>query len=113
MRKLLWLCPVLFGLTACASHSSRSATLVLKNSFWDHVNVEAVVTKDPNCSDSAGYIATHRFSMIQGQTREIHSPDAQDICWRHDRDPDHPQKGAWSGWSRATMFPGQKVETDL
>ena len=35
------------------------------------------------------------------------------ICWRHDRDPNNPVKGDWSDWSRATLFPGQSVETDL
>ena len=47
------------------------------------------------------------------KTRRIDAPHAENICWRHDRNPNNPIAGDWSGWSRATMFPGQTVETDL
>jgi hypothetical protein len=100
-------------LAACASGSSKSATLILKDPDWSRVNVEAVVTKSTDCDSQKGYVATHKFVMTKGQTYKVEAPNAENICWRHDSNPNNPSPGAWSGWSRATMFPGQNFETDL
>jgi hypothetical protein len=100
-------------LAACASGSDKNATLVLQNPEWDRVHVEAVVTKSGDCSSPKSYIATHKFVMTKGETHKIKAPNAEDICWRHDSNPNSPAPGAWSGWSRATMFPGQTITTDL
>jgi hypothetical protein len=104
----------LFALSACGSvGSGPSATLLLNNPTWDRVNVEAVVTKSPNCDNRDAYVSTQEFVMTKNKTQRIEAPHAENICWRHDRNPNNPIAGDWSGWSRATMFPGQTFETDL
>jgi hypothetical protein len=100
--------------SGCSSGSDQSATLVLDNPTWDRVNVEAVITKSEDCGERAnGYVATKDFVMTKGQTHKVVAPNAETICWRHDRDPNNPVAGDWSEWSRATLFPGQTTETDL
>ena len=113
MRYRAWLC-VLLALTACGSTSSKtSATLILNNPTWDRVNVQAVVTKSPDCDNRDAYVSTKDFVMTKDKTQRIEAPKAENVCWRHDRNPNNPIAGVWSGWSRATMFPGQDFETDL
>jgi hypothetical protein len=108
---LLLALPVVSG---CSSGSSQSATLVLNDPTWDRVNVEAVITKSSDCDDRQnGYVATKNFVMTKDKTHEIVAPNAETICWRHDRNPNDPVAGDWSGWSRATLFPGQTTQTDL
>ncbi len=104
----------LLALSACGSAGSgKSATLILNNPTWDRVNVEAVITKSPNCDNRDAYISTQQFVMAKNRTQRIEAPNAESICWRHDRNPNNPIAGVWSGWSRVTMFPGQNTETDL
>lgn len=98
----------------CSSGSDHSATLVLDDPTWERVNVEAVITRSEDCNErSSGYVATQHFAMAKGQTHKVVAPNAETICWRHDRDPNNPAPGDWSEWSRATLFPGQSTETDL
>jgi hypothetical protein len=111
--RIAGLLSLLLVLTACASRSDKSATLILQNPDWDRVHVEAVVTKSEDCTETKSYVATHKFVMTKGQTHTIEDPNADNICWRHDSNPNNPAPGAWSGWSRATMFPGQTITTDL
>jgi hypothetical protein len=104
----------LLVVAGCSSGSDQAATLVLDNPTWDRVNVEAVITRSSDCNErSNGYVATQHFTLAKGQTRKIVAPNAETICWRHDRDPNNPVPGDWSEWSRATLFPGQSTETDL
>ena len=104
----------LFALSACGPvGSGPSATLVLNNPTWDRVNVQAVVTKSPNCDNRDSYVSAQEFVMTKNKTQRIEAPQAENICWRHDRNPNNPIAGDWSGWSRATMFPGQTFQTDL
>jgi hypothetical protein len=104
----------LLSLTACgAMSSSKSATLILNNPTWDRINVEAVITKSPNCENQDAYISTEQFVLTKNRNRKIETPNAEGICWRHDRNPNNPIAGVWSGWSRVTLFPGQTTETDL
>jgi hypothetical protein len=113
MRYLPWL-SALLALSACGSVSSgTSATLILNNPTWDRVNVEAVITKSPNCDNRDAYLSTQQFVMAKNRTQRIEAPNAESICWRHDRNPNNPIAGAWSGWSRVTLFPGQTTETEL
>jgi hypothetical protein len=108
---LLLALPMVSG---CSSGSSQSATLVINDPTWDRVNVEAVITKSSDCDDRQnGYVATKSFVMTKDKTHEVVAPNAETICWRHDRNPNDPVAGDWSGWSRATLFPGQTTETDL
>ena len=101
-------------LAACGLGSDKSATLTLKDPYWGQVNVQAVITTSTDCNNrGSGYVTTKEFVMTKNHTHAIVAPNAEMICWRHDRDPNNPVKGDWSDWSRATLFPGQSVETDL
>ncbi len=112
-RYLAWLVAPLL-LSACSSGSSQTATLILDNPTWDRVNVQAVITNSADCDNRGnGYIETKEFVMKKGQTQKIEAPNAEAICWRHDRNPNNPVPGAWSGWSRVPLAPGQTAETDL
>jgi hypothetical protein len=112
--RYLALLSALLCLSACSSGSSQSATLTLNDPTWDRVNVQAVITKSSDCDDRQnGYVATDEFVMTKGHSHNVVAPNAETICWRHDRDPNNPVAGDWSGWSRATLFPGQTTETDL
>ena len=114
MRYSVWLSALLLPLSACGSTGSGpSATLILNNPTWDRVNVEAVVTKSPDCDKREAYLSTQQFVMTKGRTQRIEAPNAENICWRHDRNPNNPVAGVWSGWSRVTLFPGQTTETEL
>jgi len=113
MRYLMPVALVLV-LSGCSSGSDQSATLILDNPTWDRVNVQAVITRSSDCNERAnGYVATKDFVLAKGQTHRVEAPNAETICWRHDRDPNNPVPGDWSEWSRATLFPGQRTETDL
>ena len=108
-----WLA-VLLSLSACGSvGAGPSAILILNNPTWDRVNVEAVITTSPNCDNRDAYVSTQEFVMTKNRTQRIEAPNAENICWRHDANPNNPIAGVWSGWSRATMFPGQTFETEL
>lgn len=114
MMRYPTLITALLIVSGCSSGSDHSATLILDNPTWDRVNVQAVITKSEDCSErSNGYVATKDFVMAKGQTHKVVAPNAETICWRHDRDPNNPVHGDWSEWSRATLFPGQSTETDL
>jgi hypothetical protein len=108
-----WLSVLLLS-SGCSSSSSQTATLILDNATWERVNVEAVITNSADC-DNRGkeYVETKQFVMTKGQTVKIQAPKAESICWRHDRNPNNPTPGDWSGWSRAPLSPGQTAETDL
>ena len=113
MKRTFWLGMLVF-LAGCSSGSHDAATLVLHDPFWDTVHVEAVITTSDNCDyRGKGYLKTEHFVMTKHQTYSIVAPQAQNICWRHDLDPDNPRPGAWTGWARATMYPGQTANTDL
>ena len=113
MRYRAWLAALLC-LGGCGSHSNGAATLVLENKFWDRVNVQAVITKSSDC-DNRGpeYLKTTDFEMGKNQLYNLDAPSGYGVCWRHDPDPNNPVKGAWSGWSRAVLYPGQEFRTDL
>ncbi len=99
---------------ACSSGSDKSATLVLNNPYWDRVNVEAVITRSTDCDNrGSGYVSTEQFVMVKNRTQKIEAPNAESICWRHDRNPNNPTRGDWSGWSKVTLFPGQETQADL
>jgi hypothetical protein len=101
-------------LAACSSGSGKSATLRLDDPYWDRVNVEAVITTSTDCDNRGpGYVRTDDFVMTKKGSHDILAPNAEIVCWRHDRDPNNPVKGNWSDWSKATLFPGQSISTDL
>jgi hypothetical protein len=113
MRHRAWLL-ALPWLAACSSNPSGRATLTLYDPYWDRVNVEIVVTKLADCDNRGeGYIEARELVMHKNKTEAIEVPPGANVCWRHDRNPNAPVAGAWSGWTRATLFPGQSADTDL
>ncbi len=113
MRHRAWLL-VLPWLAACSSAPGDTARLTLNDPTWERVNVEIVITRSADCdSRGDGYIATKALVMRKNKTEAIDVPNGANVCWRRDRNPNNPVAGAWSGWTRATLFPGQSAETDL
>jgi len=51
--------------------------------------------------------------MAKNRLEVIQVPDGANVCWRSDRNPNDPVAGAWSGWTKATLFPGRNAEADL
>jgi hypothetical protein len=51
--------------------------------------------------------------MRKKGSEPIDVPNGATVCWRIDRNPNSPVAGAWTGWTRATLAPGQSAETDL
>jgi hypothetical protein len=112
MRYRAWL--FVGFLAGCSSTQSDTATLTLNDPDWDRVNVELVITKRADCdSRGDGFIATRELAMRKNKTEAIEVPNGANVCWRHDRNPNSPAAGAWSGWTKATLPPGQSAETDL
>jgi hypothetical protein len=114
MRRLAWL-PLVLALAACSSDPPNSAKLTLRNTQWDHVNVEVVTTKSSDCeSHGSEFIGSQDFVLHRDQTKTIVAPAETSVCWRHDRYPNNPHPGEWSGWSRAILFPGgNDTTTDI
>jgi hypothetical protein len=105
---------VVLGLTGCKGAPSDSAKLTLRNPTWKHVNVQVVITKSANCDDRGPeFVSTRDFEMVQEKSIVVFAPNGTSVCWRHDRFPDNPQPGQWSGWSRAVLFPDASTEADL
>ena len=101
-------------LTACSSGSGNITRLTLNDPYWERVNVEVVFTKSSDCDNRGdGFISSKELVMRKNRTETFEVPPGANVCWRHDRNPNSPVAGAWSGWSRATLFPGQSVETEI
>ncbi len=99
---------------ACSSAPPNTTKLVLNDPYWRQVNVQLVITKRADCdSHGPGFISDQTIVMYKDTTHDIYVPNDASLCWRHDRDPDKPQPGAWSDWTRATLTPGESAETDL
>jgi hypothetical protein len=112
--RILALFAGLLALAACKSSPAGTAKLTLNDPYWDRVNVEFVITKRADCdSRGDGYISSKTLVMRKNTTETIDVPDGANLCWRHDSDPNKPSPGAWSGWTKATVNPGQSAETDL
>jgi hypothetical protein len=113
MRYRMWL-PVLVGLSACSSAPSDSSKVTLHNSEWDKVNIQVVITKSANC-DSRGpeFVGEQDFYLLKDQSRTVIALNGTSVCWRHDRFPNNPKPGEWSGWSRAIPFPGEDATTEI
>ncbi len=104
----------LLCLAACSSEPPGTTTLTLNDPYWDQVNVELVLTKRGDCdSRETGYISTRKLVMRKDTTEAIGVPPGANVCWRHDRNPNKPVPGAWSGWTKATLYPGKDAAADL
>ncbi|HTV89405.1 MAG TPA: hypothetical protein VME41_10355 [Stellaceae bacterium] len=104
----------LLALAACSSAPPDATKLILNDPYWKQVNVELVITKLADCDKRGpGFVSQKTIVMYKNTTQDIYVPNDATLCWRHDRDPDKPQAGAWSDWTRATLTPGESAETDL
>ena len=102
------------SVAACSSAPAGTARLTLNNPYWDKVNVEIVITKRADCDSRAeGYVETKEIVMRKERPETIDVPPDATVCWRHDRNPNQPVAGDWSGWTRATLQPGGSAQTDL
>ena len=106
------------SLAACSMLSSGPgkdmARLTLNDLYWDKVNVEIVITRSSDCDNRGeSFISNRTLIMRKERAEAIDVPAGANVCWRRDRSPSNPVAGAWSGWSKATLFPGQSAETDL
>jgi hypothetical protein len=102
------------ALAGCSSSNPNATKLTLNDPYWERVNVQLVITKLADCdSRASGFLSEKTIVMHKNTTQSFEVPNDATLCWRHDRDPDKPSPGAWSGWTRATLTPGENAETDL
>jgi hypothetical protein len=88
--------------------------LQLSNPNFGLINVEAVITANPDCAArDDGYVSTLEFTMPNNATKFIEAPPGADVCWRSDRNPGRPVRGRWSRWDRAYLVPGKLVDATL
>jgi hypothetical protein len=105
---------ILLLLAACNGPREGMSKLILNDPYWDRVNVEIVITRRSDCdSREEGFISTRRLVMRKNTTESFDIPNGATLCWRHDRNPNAPEAGAWSGWTKASLTPGQTYETDI
>jgi hypothetical protein len=101
-------------LGACASGKPGTATLVLNDPYWERVNVQVVMIRGGDCdARGPGFISQKELVMTKNKLETLEVPEGAIVCWRHDRDPNNPAAGDWSGWTKATLFPGQETKTEL
>jgi hypothetical protein len=105
---------LLAGCSLVSGPPKGASQLTLRDPLWERVNVEIVVTRGSDC-DKRGpeFISRQEVVMRKGKTESFDLPPEATVCWRHDRNPDKPKPGDWTGWSKATLLPGQSAETDL
>src|ERR1051325_4887330 len=82
---------LLAGCSMISSQSGGSPTLTLSS----------------DCETRDGYISTAQILMRKNKPEAVDVPSGANVCWRHDRNPNNPVAGSWSGWTKATLFPGQ------
>ena len=105
---------LLAGCSMFGGPSGGGSRLTLNDRYWDRVTVEIVITKNTDCDNRGeGYISSREIVMRKNKTETIDVPVGGNVCWRHDRNPNNPVAGAWSGWTRATMFPGATSDADI
>jgi hypothetical protein len=106
---------VLIALGGCSSAPpADSARLTLNNPYWDRANVQIVVTRSSDCdSRGDGFVDSREVLMPRNRPEVVDVPNGAHVCWRRDRNPDKPEAGVWTGWTKATLFPGRSAEADL
>jgi hypothetical protein len=103
-------------LAACSSLPSvppGGSALTLNNPYWERVNVQLVITKSSDCENRGEYLSSRELVMPKNKLEIIPVPSGANVCWRRDRNPNNPVPGAWSGWTKATLFPGRDAEASL
>jgi hypothetical protein len=105
---------VLVCVGSCAPSAPGPGRLLLSNPDFPLINVEAVITANPDCdARDDGYISTLEFAMPNNATKFIDVPPGADVCWRSDRNPGRPVRGRWSRWDRALLVPGKTISANL
>jgi hypothetical protein len=100
--------------SSCAPDAPGPGRLLLSNPNFPLINVETVVTANPDCEvRDSGYVTTSGFMMPNNSTRFIDAPPGADVCWRRDRNPGRPAPGRWSRWDRAFLVPGRTIDAAL
>jgi hypothetical protein len=113
MRYRAWL-PLLLGLAACGSAPKDASKVTLKNSVWDLVHIQVVVTRSANCDDRGPeFVEQNEYPIPKDKSQEVVALSGTTVCVRHDRNPSKPVAGEWSGWTRIIPFPGEDVETEI
>jgi hypothetical protein len=88
--------------------------VTLHDTEWNHVNVQIVITRSANCDDRGPeFVGSQDLVLHKDESKTVIAPNGTSVCWRHDRFPNKPTPGEWSGWSRAIPFPGENTTTDL
>jgi hypothetical protein len=96
------------------SRPADTARLTLNNPYWDRVNVQLVITRGSDCdSRGDGLIDSRELVMPRNKLEIIDVPNGAIVCWRRDRNPEKPAPGVWTGWTKATLFPGRDAEANL
>ena len=81
MRKLLFLAIVLLCAGSCAPQPPSPGRLQLSNPNFGQINVEAVITANPDCgARDSGYMSTLEFTMPNNATKFIDAPPGADVC---------------------------------
>jgi hypothetical protein len=105
---------VLLCAGSCAPQPPGPGRLLLSNPDFPLINVEAVITANPDCdARDDGYISTLEFTMPNNATKFIDVPPGANVCWRSDRNPGRPTPGRWSRWDRAFIVPGRTISANL
>ena len=111
---LAFLAILLLCAASCAPQPPMPGRLQLSNPNFGLINVEAVITANPDCAArDEGYVSTLEFTMPNNATKFIEAPPGADVCWRSDRNPGRPVPGRWSRWDRAYLVPGKLVDATL
>lgn len=105
---------VLLCAESCAPPAPLPGRLQLSNPNFGLINVEAVITANPDCAAREdGYVSTLEFTMPNNATKFIDAPPGADVCWRRDRNPGRASPGRWSRWDRAYLVPGRTIGASL
>ncbi len=106
--------PIVLLCASCAQEAPGPGWLLLSNPDFPLVNVEAVITANPDCeARDGGYVSTLAFTMPNNATKFIDVPPGADVCWRRDRNPGRPVPGRWSRWDRGFLVPGRILDLTL
>jgi hypothetical protein len=112
MRFLIALGAVLLA-AGCQTPPPQNSALWLSNFAFNKTAVEIVITRNPDCeSRGDGFVGAATFMLPRNATQFIPT-NGEDVCWRYNRDPDHPGARRWSGWGRADLGTGARVSTNL
>ena len=111
---LAFLAMVMLCVGSCAPQLPLPGRLQLSNPNFGLINVEAVITANPDCdARDDGYVSTLEFTMPNNATKFIDAPPGANVCWRRDRNPGRPAPGRWSRWDRVLLVPGRVISSNL